>query len=177
MGYDERLKEFLEHPQIVDMICDHVTQGGSLVELARAQDLKYADIMRYMEQDEGRSKRLLQATIARTEYYIEDLKQQLKSFTGIDIREIYTEDGCIKQPMEWSDELGQSVSSLEVQELFDKNGKLKGYTKKVRFLDKLKSIELIDKSLAMFIDKKEIHASKSLEDLLAQSYVDKKNDK
>ena len=58
---------------------------------------------------------------------------------------------------------------LEVVELFDGTGKEKthiGYTKKIRFWDKMKAIELHGKSFGMFIDRREVVGKLTLADVL-----------
>ncbi len=83
-----------------------------------------------------------------------------------DIRGLYNDDGTIKHPKEWSDELGRAVSSIEVEELFDGSGQDRtwiGYTKKVKFWPKDKALDMLGKHKKLFTERHEHTGEISLE--------------
>ncbi|MCP4372974.1 MAG: terminase small subunit [Deltaproteobacteria bacterium] len=82
------------------------------------------------------------------------LKELLKSATS-DIRDIFDDNGLIKNPKEWPDHIAKAVSSLQIEEIKEWDDKARkhvfvGYSKKIKLWDKIKSLELVGKHLKLF---------------------------
>lgn len=98
----------------------------------------------------------------------------LNSISSSDIRALYDEKGCILQPHQWPDDIAMAVKEIQVDELKEWNPDTKtmdfiGYTKKIKFWDKIKTRELIGKHLKLFTEKVEHSGSVSLEQLVGGS--------
>ena len=75
-------------------------------------------------------------------------------------------------PDQWPDDIARTIAGLEVIENFDGQGdqrKQSGWTKRVKFTDKLKSIEMMMKNLNMLTDRVEVSGKVTLEDLVIGS--------
>lgn len=70
-----------------------------------------------------------------------------------DIRRLFNDNGTLKDPKDWPDDIARAVASVEVFEEFQgqgKNRKLVGYTKKVRFWDKNAALERLFKHFGLY---------------------------
>ncbi|HUW76864.1 MAG TPA: terminase small subunit [Gallionella sp.] len=78
---------------------------------------------------------------------------ELSKIVHADLRKLFTENGALLEVKDWPDAIAGAVSSLEVDELFDGQGKERkqiGYTKKIKLWDKNSAIEKAMKHLGMF---------------------------
>lgn len=99
------------------------------------------------------------------------LRELLKLATS-DLRKLFDEKGALLPADQWPDDVAAAVASVEVDELFEGYGQEReqiGYTKKVKFWDKTKSLELLGKHLKLFTDKIEHSGQLTLEQLVAAS--------
>jgi phage terminase small subunit len=110
----------------------------------------------------------IQAEIERLSKTVEDecvveksvLLQECLRIATTDIREAFQEDGSLKAPKDFSDDIAHSISSIEVDELYEGVGKDReqiGYTKKIKFWDKKGALELLMKYKKMLSDIVELH--------------------
>lgn len=75
---------------------------------------------------------------------VERTLREVARLAYADIRKIYNDDGSLKLPHELDDDAAATVSSFEVDELFDGAGKERtqiGYTKKAKLHDKNAALE------------------------------------
>ena len=122
-----------------------------------------------------------------------EVKQVLREMLRVgtsDIRKLFNEDGSMKSPHEWPDDVAASVAGVEVYEEFGESepdeelepqghgGALKrqrgkreviGMTKKVKMWDKNKGLEMLGKHLKMFTDILEIKDVTPLADRMKQA--------
>lgn len=115
----------------------------------------------------------------RIQVEAEDILRELARVAFADIRTIFKEDGLVKEPKDWPDDIARCISSIEVTEEFEGYGADRtwiGYTKKIKFWDKVKSLELLGRHKVLFADK-HIHAADStLEALVAGSMKKEEGD-
>lgn len=126
----------------------------------------------------SRIRTLMEDRAKRSEVHADQVLLELKRLGYSDLRGLYNENGTIKHPSEWSDDLARAVSSIEVEETFERDGKemvWTGYTKKVKFWPKDKALELMGKHKKLFTDKVELSGKLSLADLVAGSKEEEKN--
>lgn len=84
---------------------------------------------------------------------VERTLREIARLCYIDPRRLYRENGTLKDPSEWDDDLAATISNIEVFEEYEGYGqdrKLVGYTKKVKFWDKNAALEKAMKHLGMF---------------------------
>ena len=81
-----------------------------------------------------------------------DIRRELARIGFSDIRNIFNEDGSLKMPHEWGDDVAAAVSSVEVVTRRPGGGPVE-YVNKIKAWDKKGSLELLGKELAMFTDK------------------------
>jgi len=176
----ERLKRLLEDPNLMDTICTHVAAGGTLIDLCEdTWNVQYGRISNWIHADKERSKRYIQALNDRAEWGTEIVLRELRRLGLSDIRKIFKEDGSLKPVEEWPAEISAAVASIEVDELFEGSGKERqqiGFTKKVKFWDKGRALELLGKNLRLFIERHESANVAKLEDLVMASFKDEKDE-
>lgn len=169
----KRFLEIISTPDILDTICSYVASGGTIVTLANCWDIRFGDLSNWLHKEPERSKRYRDALEDRTEWAMERLLRELRSIALSDIKQLFNEDGAVLPVSEWPDSVSRAISSIEVDELWGKNAEGKneqiGTTKKVKFWDKLRALELIGKNVGMFVDR-HVHEGKlTLEHLVAQA--------
>jgi hypothetical protein len=168
----ETLQALLMRKGLLEEIIVHISNGGDLLNLAEMWGVRFGELATWLHADIERDRRYKEAQNDRIEWAVERILKELRKIGLVDIREIYDESGCIKDPRLWSDELAHTVQSLEVFEEFEGRGadrKQIGYTKKVKFWDKTKSLELLGKNLKIFADVTRHELSAKLEDLIAST--------
>lgn len=149
-------------------IVDHVTTGGSVVQLAQLWEVPYRVMIRFLRSDPIRTKQYADALEDRKEWAIERLLSELRHISCVDMTEILDENGCIKNTDSWPEDAKQNLKKIVVKELFDSDGNKKGELKNVEFHDKLKAIDMYGKQLKMWSDDKSKDLGDSIVDLLAE---------
>ncbi len=120
--------------------------------------------------------RLMDERAKRAKIDADQVLVELIKLAKADIRRVFNDDGSLKSIKEFPDDMAAAVSSVEVEELFEGFGKERhqiGYTKKVKFWDKPKSLELIGKHLKMFTDVIEIKSEERPFQDLSDEELDK----
>lgn len=169
----ERLGHLLALPDAIEIMCSFVSCGGTLVHFSKLWDIRYSDIMKWIRSDSERSKRYDDAIKDRNEFTVESILQELRDVALFDIRELYDENNNLKPVNMWPRHTSSAVSSLEVNELFEGHGSERiqiGLTKRIKLFDKLKAIEQLGKTQALFVDRVEETKTIKLEDLVLASY-------
>lgn len=88
-----------------------------------------------------------------------DVIRELQRIAFTDLRQLYHPDGRLKHPHEMDDRTAAVIAQVEITEEFEGQGKDRkfvGLTKKVRFWDKLKALELLAKRLGLVTDKLQV---------------------
>ncbi len=115
---------------------------------------------------------LMDKRAKRVEVDGDQVLAELKLIGHSDIRELFDEFGCVKPILAWPEHIARTVSSIEVFEEYQGKGEDREYlgqTKKVKFWDKLRALELMGKHKKLFTDRVEHSGTITLEDIVAGS--------
>lgn len=151
------------------LICDHVSSGGSIIDLAKAWGIQHKHMLRFLRGDPSRSKAYSQALEDRKEWAVERLLNELRSISTVDMTEVIDEDGTLLPTESWPENVKANLKKMVVTETFETIDKEKvwtGFIKTVEFHDKLKAIDLYGKQLKMWTDPADSGKGASLADLL-----------
>jgi len=99
--------------------------------------------------------RLLTEQAARIKFDGDRVMQELWKLGTVDIGQAYDDDGQLLAIKDMPEDVRRAISSVESEELFDGQGKEKthiGFTKKIKFFDKPKSLELLGKHFTLFTE-------------------------
>lgn len=130
-------------------------KGSQLLSIAKIQD---------------RINSLIALQEKRLDIKADEILKELRRVGMSDVRELYKEDGTVKHPTEWPDDLARAVSSIEVEELFEfVNGEKVwiGYTKKIKLWSKTQALDMLGKHKKLFTDRVELDVSDNLADKIA----------
>lgn len=113
--------------------------------------LTYPNIQNYIQQ-------LLEERANRTQVTADKIVSELYHLLTFDVGEIFDDNGAFKNIHTIPKELRKAISSIEVYEEYDSKGRgikreLIGYTKKIKFWDKIKVIEVLAKYLGLIHEK------------------------
>lgn len=115
---------------------------------------------------------LNQERLARVQVESDTVLRELLRIATSDIGEAFDDSGRLKPLKEIPTDVRRAIQSIEVDELFDGFGQERthvGYTKKLKFWDKNKALEMLGKHLKLFTEKLEVSGSLTLEALVVAS--------
>lgn len=167
MSKKDKLKELQEAEDTLDTICAHVANGGSLIELCQTWDVSYGHMTNWIRSDKEREDRYIDAKSDRLEWSQERILMELRRIGLANVADIYDDNGNIKDPSLWPEELSAIVQSFETT--YDKDG---DKILKVKFWSKEKALELLGKNLSMFVEQRKVDVTMTLEDLIGGSRED-----
>jgi len=170
-----RFNEIIKSPELIlSIICTHISNSGTLVTLAEDWGVSFGDLTNWLHEDKDRDRRYIKSLKDRDEFGNERILKELRSLALIDIRRIFNEDGSIKNIIDWDEASARAVAAVEVDELFEGSGRERkqvGWTKRVKFWDKTKSLELLGKNLKMFVERHDSDKKfATLEELVVGSF-------
>lgn len=125
-----------------------------------------------------RVNQLIEAQFNRLQLTADFVIRELLKSASVDIRDAFDEDGNLKPIKELPEPLARAIAGVETDELFDGKGKDReriGETKKIKFWDKTRSLELLGKHLKMFTDVHEIPGLAGLAEQIKQARMRTKN--
>lgn len=102
--------------------------------------------------------RLRGAQEKRTEITADTVLRELLTIARADIAQAFNEDGSLKPIRDIPEDVRRAISGVEVYQEYAGRGESReaiGETKKVRFWDKNKALELLGKHLRLFIERQE----------------------
>lgn len=161
-----------DDPTTITVICANIASGGSVLNLAKAWKVAVGVVMAWINTDEDRFKQYRMALDSRNEIAKEMVFEELQNIAHSKLSQVFKEDGTLKSPHEWPDEVDRFISSVEVDELFEGTGRERtqiGFTKKIKLWDKMKALEMICKKLGLFTEKIEVTGKLTLADILEKS--------
>lgn len=107
--------------------------------------------------------------LKRVEIDADFVLRELFKLANVDLATAYDESGKLRPIHEIPEDVRKAISAVEVEELYEGQGDERrwiGYTSKVKFWDKTRSLEMLGRHLALFKDKLEITADASLTEAL-----------
>jgi phage terminase small subunit len=121
---------------------------------------------RLMKNDEVQAMigELEEAASERTAITKDMVVKELAKIAFVDPRKLYDEEGRPKDISFLDPDTAAALSSVDIYEEFNYNGdekELMGYTKKYKWADKLRALEMLGKHLGMFTDK--VHVEGTVE--------------
>lgn len=167
-----KAEELLSNPNALDIICAHIASLGTIEDLALTWGVNYGHIAIWLDKTPERRSAHLSALKARDRLRAERAMVQLDAIANSDLRKLYDSEGRLLPVSQWPDDIAQAVAGVDVFEEFAGTGRERtkiGETRKIKLWDKLRGIELIGKTLAMFTDKVEVSGKITLEALVAGS--------
>lgn len=102
--------------------------------------------------------RLMGDRSRRVEVTADNVLAELLKIAMADIGQAFKEDGSLKTLHDMPEEIRRAIAGVDVFEEFEGRGEDReqiGFTKKVRFWDKTKALEMLGRHLRMFTDKME----------------------
>lgn len=147
----------------IESMFDHISNGGSLTELCTMWGLRYSDVMKVIKTNPDYKKSYDQAIIDRDEWAKERILSEVKRMAIYTIKDVFHPDGTRKTAHEMPDDLLAAIKEI------DADGGIK-------FQDKLKALDLLGKQLGLFIDKKEISGTMTLEQMIIAATTPKSKD-
>lgn len=169
MSEEDRLYGIFTDPDLMAKITAHVTNGGSLIDMASLLRVRYSDFMRYIRQDKERSAAYDNAVSDRAEWAKERVLVEMRRIATLDLRDAYKASGELKPPSEWSPELAAVIAGVDTREIFDADGNKVAEMKRLKMWDKLKALEMLAKNLKLLTDRVEHSGSLTLEDMVVRS--------
>lgn len=170
---DDRLQAIIDNAEIMmEQIYMHVANGGVLTELCKMWKVPYAKVMNWIRTDKDRNEKYADALLDRNDWIRESLIGELRKLSLVDIREMFNDDGSVKEPSQWPEHISVAVKGFDIIDKVDKEGHVTSRTYKVQFWSKEKSIELLGKNLSMFVEQIKHSGTVTLEDIVAGSWED-----
>jgi len=109
---------------------------------------------------------------ARVQITTDMVLGELLKIARTDIGQAFDENGSLKPLNQIPEDVRRAIQAIEVDELFEGQGIERsqvGLTKKIKFWDKVKSLELLGKHLKLFTERHEVQHNLTLEQLVAAS--------
>jgi len=169
----DREFHFFSDPKRMEHITLHVANGGSLIDIAKGAMIPYSKIMAWIRADKARLDVYNAALADRQEWAKESILSEIRALGMFDIRKLLNDDGGVKPVSQWPDEIARAVVGIDVSEERDDEGNSAGYLKKIKTVDKLKSLEMVAKNLSLLTEKHDVNHVMTLDQLIMQTQTKK----
>lgn len=146
------INTLLADPSTINQICDNVASGGSLIDLCNTWQVRYCDVMRWINDNNERKAAYAQAINDRGEWFIQRVLKEIQLMGTVDFAEAFDKNGKLKSPADMPEAITRSINSIDVHEMPEEIGG--GVVKKLKFESKLKALEMLGKNMFMFVEKK-----------------------
>lgn len=165
---------FFSDPGLLDKICDHVSNGGTVIDMAKVSNIQYSKIMKWIRFDADRLRKYQEALEDRREWAKESVLNEIRSLGMFDIRKLLGPDGEVLPPDQWPDDVAKAVVGLDVSEEKSEGVPI-GLLKKIKTVDKLKSLEMVAKNLKLLTETHDHKHEVTLDQLIMRTQ-DKKDE-
>ena len=152
---------------MIDIIIKHVANGGSALDLSKSWGVVYSDIMAAIRKNPDWKIKYDQALKDREEWSREAILREIRCLAHVDIRLIFDSHGGLLPLDQWPEETAKAVIGIESYQERMPSGESVGEVKKIKTESKLKALELLGKTQAMFQEKIQHSADESLAAVLA----------
>jgi phage terminase small subunit len=115
----------------------------------------------------ARVQQLLAKRNEKLELKADDILRELLRIAQVDIAKIYDADGLLLPIHEMPEDVRRAIAGVEVTEVGDDDRLVR--TKRIRFWDKTKALELLAKVLKLLTENVNVSGSLNLEQLLAKA--------
>ena len=167
--------QIFNDPYLMDKVCNHIAMGGSAIDIAETLRINYATLITWIRSESTRLKRYEQSLVFRNEWAKEKVLKEIRDLGTFDIRKVLGVNGEVLPASEWPDEIAKAVVSIDVSE--ETNGYENiGWLKKVKFVDKLKALEMSAKNLSLLTEKHEVSGNLTLDQLIMATQRSDKKD-
>ncbi len=164
-----RFEAVIAKPDLLERICEHVANGGSVVGLCRIWAVSYRKVMNWIKKQPNGLKDYDEALLQRDEWVREMALTDLHNYAQSDVRDLFDANGHIKNPKDLDDNIGPAVDSIEIKKSTDADGNVEE-SYKVKLVDKLKTRDMLLRTQGKYVDKHEHSGSVNLIDIIAGSY-------
>lgn len=169
IDYRERFKALMARSSFIDDVFAWIANGGTLITLAETWGVRHSDISGFIAEHKELRERYDFALVVRGEWEVERCLQELRAIATVDIRQAYNDDGSLKNVRDMPPGVAAALQSVETDELFEGVGQDReqiGVTRKVKFWDKAKAIELFMKKHGLLVERVKVQHTTRLEDLI-----------
>lgn len=167
--------QIFNDPNLIDKICNHVAMGGSVIDIAQTLRINYATLITWIRSESTRLKQYEQYLLYRNEWAKEKVLKEIRDLGTFDIRKVLGVNGEVLPASEWPDEIAKAVVSIDVSEETNGDENI-GWLKKVKFVDKLKALEMSAKNLSLLTEKHEVSGNLTLDQLIMATQRSDKKD-
>lgn len=136
-----------------ETIISHISNGGSLTQLAKMWCADYSEIMKLIRSDKDKLATYRSAMEDRKEWAKERIFEELQYMGNYNIRDAVRSDGTMKTIQELPEDLARSIKEVDV------DGSIK-------FQDKLKALDQKTKLLGLNVEKLEVSGKLTLADII-----------
>lgn len=151
------IEPWMSDPKVIMDIYQHVADGGTLIEWSRAYGVKFALLAGWIAGDKDRKDGYRLALRMRDEYLSEMVVRNLRMYADFDPALMYDDSGKLLPVKDMPEGIRRALAGIEVSE--DLGGVL---TKRIKWIDPGRAIELLGKYRKMFTEVKEIRQDVSL---------------
>ena len=145
----------------MENICHYVANGHSLIELCETYKLSFGSVIAWIRKDKDRSTMYSKCIDDRNEWAKERILLELRRIGLSDLKKMHNKNGEILPVQDWPDEISSIVKGIDYND--------DGTVRKITIWNKEKCLELLGKTIQMFIDRVEHSGALTLEDLIADS--------
>lgn len=165
----------LSDPDIVRDICRHIAGTGSLRSFCAQRRLEYGMVREFLAEGEA-ARAYADALVVRDDNARDLVVDELTAIIDSDLTQAFDADGNLLRMAEMPERIRRMVAGVKFREIFEMQGKGEDRAKvhvgnviELKFIDKMKAIELRGRTLAMFTDKTQHDVGVTLEDLIRES--------
>lgn len=164
------LERVTSDPNIMLQVVEHITTGGTLIELCETWGVPYLAVSRWIKADKTRSSLYEEAKAERSAWVEERLLKELRLIAMANPADAFNDDHSVKDIKDMPESTQRVIQDITVNELWETTGEGRtqiGEVKRVRFYNKTEAIQLAAKNLGLLIDRRELSITRKLEDIVA----------
>lgn len=174
------INKILESPGAFTGLLEHMAHGEPELDYCKKVGVSFADMQDFIRKDKERLSLYQHATVLYEQWFVIRIMQELKLIGLMDIKEAFNPNGTLKAIEDIPEAIRRTIGGIEIQETFENDDsepsgkRWTGYLKKIKFIDKIKSLELLGKKLNMFADKIQVSGSVELRHTVDQFDLDER---